>query len=176
MPDTIRTLAELNAMFADTGANKVAPQDMRDLTVSTMPYAEIGSGQKAAITLTNGFVPLDFTVAGVWEFGFAVDTVNKWIAGTPCDMKVQVRLEMLFQGSNNTTFNFAVFRNPDTTPDQIVRLNTACRIFNAAQLGIAVASASIQLQAGDKLQAQVSAAGSFTLHRGALIVGRLGVA
>lgn len=176
MPDTIRTLSELNTQFADNTNAEISPQDIRDLMVSLMVHGEIGSGAKAAITLGTGFQAMDFTVAGTVSRGLTVDTTNKWIADIPVSLKADVQLEVLFKGANNTTFDFAVFKNPDSSPNQIARLDSSLRIFNSAMVGCVVVSAAIQLAAGDKLQAGVRANGaSFELLRGALKVKRIGV-
>lgn len=176
MPDTIRTLAQLNQMFAGTGDVPVSPQDIRDLFASLMVHGEIGSGAKSAITLATGYQPLDFTVAGNVSRGLTVDTANRWISGVPVNMKAEVTLEVLFQGATNTTFDFAVFRNPDTTPVQEQRVSGSIRIFNAAMIGSLCISAALDLNAGDKLQAAVrGGAVSFTLLRGALRVRRIAV-
>lgn len=178
MPDTIRTLAELNSQFADNTEGICSPQDIRDLMVSLMVHGEIGSLAKSAITLAAGFQPLDFNQSGAVGRGLTIDTTNKWIADIPVDMKAEITLEVSFQGANNTTFEFAVFRNPDTTPEQILRLTDNERIFSAAMVGTVKISSSLQLNAGDKLQAGVRpAAGTptFTLLRGLLRVRRIGV-
>jgi hypothetical protein len=176
MADTIRTLAELNAQFADNTSAVIAPQDIRDLMLSLMVYGEIGSGAKAAITLGTGFQAMDFTLAGVVGRGLTIDTTNKWIAGVPVAMKAKVRLEVSFSGTNNTTFDFAVFRNPDGTPEQLLRVTDSDRIVSAAMMGGVTIEAAIQLNAGDKLQAGVRANGaSFTLLRGRLYVERIAV-
>jgi hypothetical protein len=176
MPDTIRSLIELNAQFADSTTPTISPQDIRDLMVSMMVYGEIGSGAKAAITLPAGFTPLDFTLAGVVGRGLTVDTVNKWISGVPVTMKAEVSLEVQFTGANGVNYEFAVFKNPDGAPEQISRLDITERIINAAQRGAVNVSASIQLAGGDKLQAGVRANGAtFTLLRGLLRVKRIGV-
>lgn len=176
MPDTIRTLAELNQQFGDNTQGVISPQDLRDLMVSMMVYGEIGSGTKAAITLGTGFQALDFSVAGTVGRGLAVDTANKWISDVPVDMKAEVVLEVQFLGANGVNYDFAVFRNPDATPEQLGRLDITERIINAAQRGAVNVAASIQLNAGDKLQAGVRSNGaSFTLLRGRLFVRRIGV-
>lgn len=176
MPDTIRTLSELNTQFADNTQAEIAPQDIRDLMVSLMVYGEIGSGAKAAITLGTGYQALDFTLAGVVGRGLTIDTTNKWISAVPVDLKAKVRLEVSFQGANNTTFDFAVFRNPDGTPEQLLRVTDSDRIVSAQMMGGICVEAAIQLNAGDKLQAGVRANGaSFTLLRGRLYVERIGV-
>lgn len=176
MPDTIRSLSELNALLADNDSGGITPQDLRDMMISQMVYAEIGSGQKGAITLAAGQNVLDLNVAGAINRGLTVDTANKWIADVPVDMKAEVTFEILFQGLNNTTFNFNIIRNPGASPVQIARLDSSCRIFNAAMIGSVCVSAYVQLTEGDKLQARVQAgAVSFTLLRGGMRVRRIGV-
>ena len=176
MADTIRSLAELNALFADNGIGSITPQDIRDLMVSMMVHGEIGSLNKAAVTLPAGFTPLDFNAAGAVGRGLTIDTANKWIVSVPVAIKAEVSLEANFNGSNNTTFDFAVFRNPDGTAEQLTRLSGSCRIVSAAMIGSVSLSAAIQLQPGDKLQAGVRANGaSFTLLRGGLRVRRIGI-
>jgi hypothetical protein len=178
MADAIRTLAELNTQFADNIEGICSPQDIRDLMVSMMVHGEIGSLARSAITLAAGFQPLDFHAAGAVGRGLTIDETNKWIADVPVDMKAEVTLEVSFQGSNNTTFEFAVFKNPDTAPEQILRLTDNERIFSAAMVGTVKISSSLQLSAGDKLQAGVRpAAGtpSFTLLRGLLRVRRIAI-
>lgn len=178
MADTIRSLAELNQLFANNTEGAITEQELRDLMVSLMVHGEIGSLAKSAITLSSGFQPLDFNAAGAVGRGLTIDTTNKWIADVPVDMKAEITLEVSFQGSNNNTFEFAVFRNPDTAPEQIQRLTDNERIFSAAMVGAVKISAALQLSAGDKLQAgvrPVSGTPSFTLLRGLLRVRRIGV-
>jgi hypothetical protein len=177
MPDTIRTLADLNLRFADNTAGVIAPQDLRDLVVSTMPYAEIGSGAKTAVTLGTGFQPLAFDAAGAWTFGFTVDATNRWVAGTPCDMRAEVTLEVQFTGAVGQSYQFAVFRNPDGTPVQLAGLSLTEVVVAATQRGAVNVSAAVALAAGDKLQAGVRCDGqAFTLLRGGLRVKRIGCA
>lgn len=177
MPDTIRTLAALNQQFADNTEGVISPQDIRDLMVSQMVYGEIGSGAKGAITLSAGFNKLDLTVAGTVGRGLNIDTVNKQISGVPCEMKAEVSLEVNFNGANNTTFTFAVFRTPSGgAAEQLLRLTDTDRIVAASQQAGVNISSSIQLNAGDTLHASVSAgAVSFTLLRGRLYVKRIAV-
>lgn len=176
MPDTIRTLAQLNQQFADNTQAIISPQDMRDLFVSLMVHGEIGSGAKAAITLGTGYQALDLTVAGTVGRGLTVDTANKRIADVPVDLKADVALEVLFRGANGVTYDFTVFRNPDATPVQVTRLDASARITAAADIRCVAVSAAIQLTAGDKLQAAVRANGaSFELLRANLKVRRIGI-
>lgn len=174
MADTIRTLAQLNQMFADTGEVPVSPQDIRDLFVSLMVHGEIGSGAKAAITLAAGYQALDFNVAGAITRGITADTVNKQLSTIPVNLGAEVTIEVLFNGAANTTYDFAVLRNGSP----IARLSGSCRIVNVAQIGFISMSAALDLAANDVLQAAVRpAAGTptFTLLRGALRLRRIAI-
>lgn len=173
MPDTIRSLSELNALFADNNSGTITPQDIRDLMVSQMVHGEIGSGSKAAITLPNTYQKLDLTVAGLVGRGLNIDTTNKQIDGIPVPMKAQVEVEVSFNGANNTTFDFAVFINGVLN----ARLTDSDRIVSTTMIGGVMFSAAIQLAADDviDLRAKGSAAASFTLLRALLRVRRIGV-
>lgn len=175
MPDTIRTLAELNQQFADNTSEAISPQDVRDLMVSLMVHGEIGSLAKSAITLGTGFQALDFDASGAIERGVTVDTVNKWLV-VPVAGKYEVVFEVSFNGTNNTTYDFGVFKDSGAGFAAVQRLDDSERLVNAAMIGGVKISASVQLAAGDKLQAGVRANGaSFTLRRGLLRVRRIGV-
>lgn len=175
MPDTIRTLAELNTLFADLGDVPVSTQDIRDLMVSLMVHGELGSLAKAPITLGTGFQALDFNQSGAIERGITVDTVNKWMT-IPVAGKYEIVLEASFNGANNVTYDFGVFRDSGSGFAAIARLDDSDRIVSAAMIGGVKVSCSMALTAGDKLQAGVRANGaSFTLRRGLLRVRRIGV-
>ena len=173
MPDTIKSLADLNAAFADNTNGVIAPQDIRDLMVSMMVHGEIGSGAKAAITLPLLYQQLDLTLAGLVGRGLTIDTANKRIADVPVAMKAWVDVEVAFNGANNTTFDFSVFRNGV----QEARLTDSVRIVSTAMIGRVNFGASIQLAAGDALdlRGKSAVAASFTLLRAALRVRRIGV-
>jgi len=176
MADTIRTLADLNALFGDTGEAPVSPQDIRDLMISQMVYGEIGSGAKASITLGTGYQALDFTVAGNIGRGLTIDTVNKRIEGIPVALKAWVTIEVAFRGAANTTYDFTVFKNPQGSPEQQNRIDISERILNVAQIGKVTATAAIQLAAGDTLQAGVRSNGAaFELIRGVMRVQRIAI-
>lgn len=176
MADTIRTLAALNALFADNTSGVISPQDIRDLVVSMLPHAEIGSGAKASITLGTGYQAMDFTVAGVSAYGLTVSTADKRIEAIPCDGKYRINLEVAFRGAQNQTYDFTVFRNPDGAPEQLTRLNIQARPTAAADIRSLVVSAYVSLSAGDKLQAAVRCNGqAFELLRGGMRVDRVGV-
>lgn len=174
MADTIRSLADLNQRFADSGAEDISAQDMRDMFVSLMVHGEIGSGAKGAITLAAGYQAMDFDFAGAISRGLTIDTANKRIADVPVNLGAEVTLEVLFNGAANTTYDFAVIKNGSP----VARLSGSCRIVNAAQIGLIVMSAAIDLAAGDVLQAAVRPATgtpTFTLLRGVLRCRRIGI-
>lgn len=176
MPDTIRTLAQLNTLFADLGPVPVNTQDIRDLIISSMVHGEIGSLAKAAIVLGTGFQALDFNQAGAVGRGLTIDEANKWIADIPVPMKAEVTLEVSFNGANNQTYDFSVFKDSGSGFAPIARLDDSERIINLSMIGGCRVSAAIQLAAGDKLQAGVRCNGqTFTLRRGLLRVRRIGV-
>lgn len=176
MPDTIRTLAQLNAQFADNISGICSPQDVRDLMVSLMVHGEIGSGAKAAINLGTSYTLLDFTLAGIVSRGLNIDTVGKRINGIPVVMKAEVSFEMTFLGAVNTTFDFGVHVNGTLA----ARIVNSCRILaGATQIGLCTASSQIQLAAGDTIdlrgKSSAAAANNFTLTRGLLRVRRIGI-
>ncbi len=175
MPDTVRTLADLNNnIFPDNTSGVISPQSIRDLVVSAMVYGEIGSGAKSAVTLSTAFSVLDLTLAGVVGRGLNVDTVNKRINGVPVTMKTQVDFELSFTGATNTTYEAAVFVNGV----QNARLTDGTRIVSAAQIGHIRFSASIQMATGDSVDARVRAlvgTPTFVLQRCQLRVRRIEV-
>lgn len=172
MADTIRSLAELNALFADNGQGNITPQDIRDLVVSTMVHAEIGSGAKAAITLAAGFNVLALDVAGAVGRGITVDTANRRLSGIPVAMKAVVHAEINFSGAQNTTYTFAVFQNGV----QVQRLTRTARPSAVADIRQVSFSTSLQCAVDDTFDLRVSAGMvSFTLLFGVLRVQRIGV-
>jgi len=177
MADTIRSIDDLNTRLADNGLGKITPQDLRDMMVSQMVHGEIGSGAKAAITLTGtNYRTLDLTVGGAVERGVNADPANKIIAGVPVRMKAIVHCEVCFRGAQNTAYEFSVFRNPLTTPVQQDRLTRTLRPTAAADIVAHTWSTSLQLEAGDSLQFGVKGNGAtFELLFAVLRVQRIGV-
>lgn len=177
MPDTIRTLAELNAIFADNLTGDASTQDIRDLVVSLMCHAEIGSGAKAPIVLGTGYEPLDFNIVGAIERGFNADGVSRSIKNTPVNMVVEMSMEVFFKGDAGEEYDFTVFKDPTGTPVEIGRMarqNVA--IVAAAQTMHLTWSTSVQLAQGDEIQAGVRSNGNnFELLFGLLRVRRIGV-
>lgn len=178
MADTIRSLVELNALFADQSQAAITPQDLRDLVVSMMVHGEIGSGAKAATTLASGWQAVDLTEAGAVGRGLTVDPANRRLTDVPVDMKALVSVEVAFRGALNTTYDFAVWRNTHSTPVQETRLTRSLRVLNTAQVVTHSWATSLQLQAGDSLQLGVRPASgtpTFELLFGVLRVQRIGV-
>lgn len=174
MPDTIKTLAQLNQDFGDNTVGQVSPQFIRDLMVSMMVHGEIGSAAKASITLpaAPNFAVVDLNVAGVAARGITVDTVNKRLADVPVAMKAHVTAELWFRGTNGTTYDIAVFQNGS----QVQRLTRQARIVNAAQIPEAYMGATIQCAANDTFDLRVRAGGAaFELLFGVLRLQRIGV-
>jgi hypothetical protein len=170
--DTIRSLSELNALFADNGQGNITPQDIRDLMVSMMVHGEIGSGPKASITLVNGWNALDLDVAGAVGRGLTIDTTNKVISAVPVIMKAWIDCEVWFKGTNGQNYDFAVWRNPSGTPDRLTRLDRTVRVSSATGTFGHRWSTAQQLQVNDVLQLAVN---SFELLFGLLRVTRIGI-
>lgn len=177
MVDTIRTLAELNGLFADNNTQSVSEQDLRDLVLSQNVHAEIGSGAKTLITLGTGWQALDFDVAGAFERGVTANTVDSRIEGVPCTMKAVVTVEVFFKGEVGQDYDFTVFRNTHSTPAQINTLNRlGMRVLDAAQTIQHSWSVGVQFSAGDSIQAAVRSNGNdFELLFGLLRFQRIGV-
>ena len=175
MADTIRTLAELNSLLSDNTSAAISAQDIRDLMVSQMCHAEIGSLSQPQETLGSGWQAVKLNQAGAFERGFAADAVGMKIIGTPVAMKVVVECEIVFCGAAAVAYEFAVFRNPAGSPEKIGRLDRTLTGNGTAQVAHGWA-AGLQLSAGDELQFAVQANGQmFKLDQGRLTVRRIGV-
>ena len=110
MVDTPRTLAEIQALFADNSTKNISPQDLRDFVASIM--SEYGS-----IYVNNGVTAqgsIDTTFVQVLNFdtnnGAAGNVVadqanNEIIIGTAGDYFCMASIA--FTGSNNITFEYA---------------------------------------------------------------------
>lgn len=109
MVDTIRTLGELNALFADNATGDVSEQDIRDLVVSQNVHAEMGRNSlSTSIGTTYTKVPM--TKAGVFERGFTTDLPNDQISGTPVNLKASISVEAQIDSlQQNRTLDLAVF-------------------------------------------------------------------
>ncbi len=63
MADTVRTLAELQALLADNTSGQISPQDLRDLMVTTYTIAP---GTEALPGLHGYFGGVEDTDTGLW--------------------------------------------------------------------------------------------------------------
>jgi hypothetical protein len=176
MPDTIRTLSELNALLADNNTANISPQDIRDILVSINVYGEIGASGNSPINLASGWQPLDLTVPGNSTRGVVVNTTSKWIEQVPVDMEVDLTFHLIFKGQAGRDYDFTVFKNPDSTPVQMNRMN----ILNieANETRSLSWSTSINVTQGDKLQAAVrpsADSSNFELLHGVFRLQRKGI-
>lgn len=111
MTDTIRTLAELNALLADNTTGDASTQDLRDALISQNVHTEIGRGSLTT-SIGTSYVKVPMTAAGVFERGFTADVANDQIAGTPVDLKALIQVEIQLEALDaGRTVDFAVFVN-----------------------------------------------------------------
>lgn len=177
MADTIRSLVELDALFADNVIAAITPQDVRDLMVSMMVHGEIGSGAQSSITLGTGWQPINLNVEGMVGRGITVDTLNQRLADIPVEMKAIVHCEVVFKGAAGADYEFAVWRNTHTAePSMIDRMHRVLHVVTTTQTVAHAWSTSVQLEAGESLQLGVKADGQpFELLFGVLRVQRIGI-
>lgn len=180
MPDTIRSISELNSMLADNSSGFITAQDIRDLMVSQMVHAEIGTLGQASKTLGNGWEVLDFDKKGAFERGIVANTGEKMLSGIPVDMKAIVSLEVYFKGESGQDYDFTVFKIPDGTgtPQNIARLERDDhRIVNAAQTYHLSYSVGVSFDQNDAIKAAVrsTSGNNFELLGGILRFQRIGV-
>ena len=177
MPDTIRSMAELDSLLSDNAAGSISAQDIRDLMVSMAVHGEIGSGAKANKTLGADWEALDFDVAGTFVRGLNVDTVNKWIDGVPVTMKALLSMELFFKGDEDESYDFTVFKDPIGSPVNITRMERADVLLTDVDQTVQLSwSVGVQLTAGDILQPSIRSNGNdFELMFGLFRVQRIGV-
>ena len=176
MADTIRSLSELNSLLRDNTTGGLTEQDIRDMMVSQMVHGEIGSGAKPSIALGPSWQALDLDVAGVFERGLNTDPANKQINQIPVRMKAILSLEVQFSGDAGEAYDFTIFKNPDTAPANIQRMERTISVPAAGGSVHTSWSVGVQLEAGDVLQPAVrSANNNLELHFGLFRVQRIGV-
>lgn len=175
--DTIRTLSELNALFADNDSEGISPQDLRDLMISQMVHGELGSGAKSAIVLDSGWNKIILDTAGVISRGVVLDTANSRITDIPCNLKAVITCEIIFKGTTGNNYDFAVWRNAATTdPDRLTFLNRTLHVVAAAQTVAHSWSTAVQLLEGDTIEFAVnSGTNSFEVLFAMLRLQRIGV-
>lgn len=175
MVDTIRSLSELNALLADNTQQNISPQDLRDLMISLMCHAEIGSTGQTQEVLGAGWTAIKLDQDGAFKRGFDTDLVNYKIISTPVNMKVIVSCEVVFRGTDATDFELTVWKNPSGTPVQLNRLNRTIAGRGTQRVAISWET-GVQLSQGDELQLAVRSNGSdWKLDFGRLAVRRIGV-
>lgn len=178
MADTIRSLSELNALLADNTQEDISPQDLRDLMISQMVHGEIGSTGAATIILPSGWNTVVLNSAGSIQRGVILDIVNYRITDIPVVLKAIITCEVVFTGSLNEDYEFTVWKNVGTVPEQIVRMNRTFRVLNIAQTLSHTWSTAVQFAAGDTIEMGVrSGTGSneFTVKFAGLRLQRIGV-
>ncbi len=109
MPDTIRTLGELNALLTDNITGNISAQDLRDVLVSMNVHAEIGRGLLST-TIDTSFVKVPMTIVGAFERGFVADVATDAITATPVNLKALVAVEVQITALQaGRTVDFSVF-------------------------------------------------------------------
>ena len=172
--DTIRTLAELNALLADNDSADISPQDIRDLMISQMVHAEIGAVDNANITLGAGFQTVDLDTAGAAKRGADVDTITHRITSIPVVLKATVHYEIEFKGTAGGVYEFKIFRNGGPS----IVLGTHRRVYVPSADAIVQRSATVttQLAQDETLEIAVKSSGNdFELLSGVLRIERIGV-
>ena len=171
MADTIRSLSELNTLLGDNSSGGISAQDIRDMMISQMCHAEIGSLGQAQEVLGAGWVALKLDTDGAFKRGFTTDLVNYKITATPVDMKVEIGCEILFLGDDGVDVEFSVFKGvAQQARFDITLVGKGSTVVGASW------GAGLQLDASDDLSFGIRSNGnSFTLVRGRLSVRRIGV-
>lgn len=119
MADTVRTLAALQALFADNENGDISAQDLRDLLVSVYPVV-VRKASAQSVTSSTTLVDDD-------ELSFPVGANETWVVNlylfidgaTSGDIKATVvgpsgssgRSSVIGSGSNATTFENTTFNN-----------------------------------------------------------------
>ena len=109
MPDTIRTIGELDSLLADNVTGDISAQDLRDVLVSMNVHTEIGRGPLST-SIGTAYVQVPMTAAGTFERGFLADVAGDQISQTPVALKAMVNVEVQITAlQNGRTVDFAVF-------------------------------------------------------------------
>lgn len=110
MVDTVRTLAALQALFADNVIEDISPQDLRDFLVSAL-------GVYAIIYVNDGAVAqTGVTTTAVLMTGFDTNGINSDATPDHTGDKITINtdgdylcvFQCSFSGDNNTTFIFHI--------------------------------------------------------------------
>lgn len=171
MADTIRSLAELNALLADNSSGAISAQDIRDLMISLMVHGAIGASLKSPITLGSVWETVDLDTDQGISRGLTIDTTNKRIADVPVDMKVVAACEVVFIGDSAEEYEFGVSVNAAAPLGRSLRTVTS----DGGKQWLAW-QFPVSLSGGDYLNLVVRSDGNgFELERGLLRIQRIGV-
>ncbi len=153
MPDTIRTIGELNALLSDNVSGDISAQDLRDVLVSMNVHTEIGRGSLST-SLGMAYVKVPMTIVGAFERGFVADVASDAITATPVNMKALVSVEVQIddiQVNRNATFSVFINGAEETR---------STRSFNAA--GHYSWGLGVQLAQNDTIDLRAHANGAST--------------
>ena len=142
MADTARSLAAIQALFADNSAGAISPQDLRDAveTLATK-YGEIyvSSSSATSITDTTSY----FDIAGTWTLGQAKqfdENTNGQLryTGTP-DVEAMVKGSVsVTVAGNNDIVHLEIRKNGQdvTGSDATLKLATGADVQSFSVLGV----------------------------------------
>lgn len=175
MVDTIRTPAQILALFADNTTGDISPQDLRDFVVST--------GVFGLIYVSDGSTPqsVSSTPAKVTAFdtnsslasGITEDQANARLTlGTNADGTFVVFAPISFSGTANKVATFEIYKGGIATGFKATRT-----ISSGGSVGSTVVFGLVSASAGDNLELYVSTAtdgNSITVTQAALFAARFG--
>lgn len=157
MADTPRTVAALQALFANNTSGDISPQDLRDFLVSALGecggiYIDEGVTSLTGISATPKKNTLFNTAQGyngVQKGNVTVDKANSKITvGTTGTYRIFHGLS--FVGSLNKTFHFEVYKNGSPLDNVSLRTEVQTTTVQAA-----AASGIVDLVVGDVLEVYV---------------------
>jgi len=173
MADTQRTLAALQALFADNTTGDISPQDLRDFLVSSMGgygsiYVNGGSTAQTGITGT----PAQMT-------GFATNGISSGTTPDHANDKITIltagdyliNASASFIGSSSDIFQVEIYNNTTGTGYAFNRFISA-----GGDTGDAGCNALITCAANDEISLYISSSTggtSFTPQEASLIVTRV---
>jgi hypothetical protein len=174
MADTVRTLAQLQALLPDNVAGDISPQDLRDFLVSVL-------GVYGAILVTDGVTgqtpgttPVKltaFTTNGLARNVVPDHTNDRLTIGANGAGDYLIIFQSSFSGSNNATFELEFYLNQVATGYKTSRkLGSAGDVGSASLIGLG------SLVDGDEIEIFVDggAGESLTVEDAQLIAVRIG--
>lgn len=175
MVDTVRTLAQLQALLADNATGDISPQDLRDFLVSVL-------GVYGSVYVLDGAAAQIPGVSPVKLTAFANNGVASGITPDHTNDRLTVDVDSAgvfyavfqcsFSGSNNATFEFEAYVNAVGTGYKVSRkLGAAGDVGSCSLAGLAA------LADADDLEIYVNGSGagsSLTVEDAQLILIRVG--